>query len=126
MTDPIHIWEIRNPDGGQSGLEVARARMAPHGDVIGHAFPERVDIEIYDEARSLVARGTDLASELSSPMARLVIRGTTVERENVWPDESDLEKLVILPGGEVGILKSWWHAEDHSAWTWTVEFSNHV
>jgi hypothetical protein len=124
MAEAIHIWEIRNPDGGQSGLEVARARLAPHREVIGHSLPERVDIEIYNEERSLVARGSDLSSELSSPMARLLIRGTTVERENVWPDESDLEKPVILPGGEVGILKSWWHAEDRSAWRWTVEFSN--
>lgn len=125
MTEAIHIWEIRNPDGGQSGLEVARARLAPHSEVIGHSLPERVDIEIYDEDRALVAKGSDLSSELSSPMARLRIRGTKVERENVWPDESDLEKPVILPGGEVGILKSWWQAEDRSAWCWTVEFSNH-
>jgi hypothetical protein len=122
----LHIWEIRNPDGGQSGLEVARARMEPHDDVIGHALPERVDIEIYDENRTLVAMGSDLSSELSSPMARLRIRGRKVERENVWPDESDLETPVILPGGEVGILKSWWHADDHSAWRWTIELSNHT
>jgi hypothetical protein len=32
---------------------------------------------------------------------------------------------VLLPGGEVGILKQWWNAEDESAWRWQVEFSNH-
>jgi hypothetical protein len=125
MAEEIHIWEIRNPDGGQSGLEVARARMEPHHEVIGHSLPERVDIKIHDEEGTLVAKANDLSSELPSPMARLRVRGTTIERENVWPNESDLEKPVILPGGEVGILKSWWHAEDHSAWRWTVEFSNH-
>ena len=25
-----------------------------------------------------------------------------------------------------GILKAWWHAEDHSEWRWQVEFSNHT
>jgi hypothetical protein len=121
-----HIWEIRNPDGGSTGLEVARGRMAPHDAVLAHALPERVDVEVFDETRSLVARGTDLPGKLASPIARLWIRGGKVERENVWPDDSDLGKPVILPGGEVGILTSWWHADDHSAWRWTIELSNHV
>ncbi len=125
MAGAIHIWEIRNPDGGGSGLEVARARMEPHDDVLGHSLSERVDVEVYDGDGTLVAKAGDLSSEVSSPMSRLRVRGNTIERENVWPDESDLEKPVILPGGEVGILKSWWHADDHSAWRWTVEFSNH-
>jgi hypothetical protein len=33
--------------------------------------------------------------------------------------------LVILPGGEAGILTSWWHAPDHTQWRWTLELSNH-
>jgi hypothetical protein len=33
---------------------------------------------------------------------------------------------VILPGGEAGILKSWWHADDHSEWRWQIEFYNHI
>lgn len=122
----VHIWEIRNPDGGSMGLEVARGRMEPHTDVLAHALPERVDIEVYDEDRTLIARGTELPGELASPIARLWIRGATVERENVWPDDSDLGKPVILPGGEVGILTAWWHAEDFSAWRWSIELSNHV
>jgi hypothetical protein len=32
--------------------------------------------------------------------------------------------LVILPGGEAGILTSWWHAPDHSQWRWQLELSN--
>ena len=76
----VHIWEIRNPDGGSMGLEVARGRMEPHADVLAHALPERVDIEVYDEDRNLVARGTELPGELASPIARLWIRGTAVER----------------------------------------------
>jgi hypothetical protein len=30
----------------------------------------------------------------------------------------------MLPGGEVGILKSWWNAPDHKEWRWQVEFYN--
>lgn len=119
-----HIWQIRNPDGAAMGLEYARAKMAPHADVLAHALPERADIEVFDTSGSLVARGHDLSGHVVSPMARLRLEGTTVQRENVWPDHSDVGKPVILPGGEVGILKAWWHAEDHSEWTWTVEFHN--
>jgi len=32
---------------------------------------------------------------------------------------------IILPGGEVGILRSWWNAADGSEWRWQVEFYNH-
>jgi hypothetical protein len=122
----VHIWEIRNPDGASMGLEVARGRMAPHTDVLAHALPERVEVEVFDEDGGLVARGRELPGRLDSPIARLWIRGDAVERENVWPDDSDLGKPVILPGGEVGILTAWWHAEDHSSWRWSIELSNHV
>lgn len=120
------IWEIRNPDGASMGLEVARARMAPHDDVLAHALPERADVEVFDDAGSLKARGRDLPGAIASPIARLSIRGDVVERQNVWPDDSDIGKPVILPGGEVGILMAWWHAEDRSSWRWTIELSNHV
>src|SRR6059058_134653 len=43
------IWELRNPDGGSTGLEVARARMEHHEHVLGHALPERVDVDVTDE-----------------------------------------------------------------------------
>jgi hypothetical protein len=55
----------------------------------------------------------------------LTLRGETIERRDIWPDEDDIGRPVILPGGEVGILLSWWNAPDHSAWRWRVEFSNH-
>jgi hypothetical protein len=40
------------------------------------------------------------------------------------PDQEDLGRLVILPGGEAGILTAWWHAPDHSEWRWQLELSN--
>lgn len=126
MAGPVHLWAIRNPDGGATGLEVARARIDPHDDVLAHALPERVDIEVTDAEGVMVARGRGLPGIVRSPIARLSIREGTVQRENVWPDASDLGKPVILPGGEAGILTTWWHAEDRSAWRWTLELSNQV
>jgi hypothetical protein len=58
-------------------------------------------------------------------MARLTRQGESITREDVWPTESALGQLVILPGGEVGHLLSWWNAEDGNEWRWQVEFYNH-
>jgi hypothetical protein len=33
---------------------------------------------------------------------------------------------VILPGGEAGILKAWWHAPDKQQWRWNIEFYNAI
>lgn len=126
MSGHDQIWEIRNPDGGSTGLEVARGRMAPHRVVLAHALPERVDVEVVDEHGLRLASGARLGGDIRSPMSRLAIRGDRIERENVWPDDDDLGIPVILPGGEVGILTAWWHERDRSAWRWSVELSNSV
>ncbi|NJN94340.1 MAG: hypothetical protein HC875_09740 [Anaerolineales bacterium] len=68
---------------------------------------------------------TDVLLVHAWPMARLTRRGEQVEREDCWPTEADIGRPVILPGGEVGLLRSWWHAADGSEWRWSVEFYNH-
>jgi hypothetical protein len=53
-------------------------------------------------------------------------KGASITREDRWPAESDLGALVLLPGGEVGTLTSWWNADDGSEWRWQIELYNHV
>lgn len=120
-----YIWEVRNPDGGMLGMEVARSIMAPAQRVLGHAFPDRVDVVVRDSAGNLVAEAKDLKADGNTPMARLELTGKTLRRSQVWPEEADLGAPVILPGGEVGILQRWWNAPDGSEWRWQVEFYNH-
>jgi hypothetical protein len=119
-------WDLRNPDGGMLGLEFARGVAEATDCMLVHALPERVTVTVTDEAGRVVARGQELSHPDSRPMARLLVRGDRVERENVWPDASDNGRPVILPGGEVGVLLSWWNAADGSEWRWQVEFSNHT
>src|SRR4051794_13709579 len=105
-------WELRNPDGGSTGLEFARGRMEHHEHVLGHALPERVEVWVTEEDGSVVAHAPELEHDAVTPMSRLDLTGDGgVERTNVWPDDSDLGKPVILPGGEVGILREWWNAD---------------
>ena len=119
-----YIWQLRNPDGGPKGLEFAMGSSAPTDVMLGHALPERVNVEVRDETGALVAKGTDLRHELSTPISRLTLHDGAITRENLWPTDDDLGTPVILPGGEVGILTAWWNAEDHDAWRWSIELSN--
>jgi hypothetical protein len=120
------IWEIRNPDGAAMGLEVARGRSGEHDVILAHAMPERVDVTVTDEDGRVIAAGSDLRHELSTPISRLTIDGAAISRENVWPDDDDLGVPVVLPGGEIGILTAWWNADDGSEWRWSIELHNHV
>jgi hypothetical protein len=88
-------------------------------------IPTEVDVLVTDGDDALIARGAHLRGERPTPIARLTLSGGAVLRENIWPTESDLGSPVILPGGEIGLLTSWWNEDDGSAWRWTIELSNH-
>lgn len=119
-------WEIRSSDGGTSGLEFAQARCSATDVVLAHALPDKVDVTVRREDETVVAKGHGLEASGTTPMARLAVVGQEVQREDLWPEDDDIGLPVVLPGGEVGILCSWWNAEDHSAWRWRLELSNHV
>lgn len=123
--DPFQVWTLWYPKGAAQGLYFARGRMDAADAVLVHAATESLTVEIHDDDGTLLARGTDLPVTDDTPMTRLTVRGQEVLREDVWPGEEDLGRLVILPGGEVGVLLEWWNAEDQSEWRWRIEFYNH-
>jgi hypothetical protein len=57
-------------------------------------------------------------------MSLLQVDGVRVTRRNLWPTDDQVGLPVILPGGEAGVLRSWWNDEERSSWRWTVEFTN--
>ncbi len=120
-----YIWELRNPDGAMLGVEWARGRSQARDVILAHSLPERVDVTVRDGNDKIIAQGRDLSGADPTPMARLHLGDGHVTRENVWPTDEDLGRLVILPGGEIAELKSWWNADDGSEWRWQVEFHNH-
>jgi hypothetical protein len=120
-------WTIRSADGGMNGLEFARATTAGgFSRVLIHAAPTRAQIEVWDEEDRLVARGDVDRQDDYSPMTLLEINGGGLRRQEIWPDQGLYGVPVLVAGGEVGLLRSWEHAEDRSWWRWTVEFSNHT
>ena len=118
-------WELWFPGAAATGLEFARGRIDPTDVLWVHAAPSKLAVTVREGDDRVVARGEPLERQGSYlPMTRLTLEGGEVRREDRWPSESDLGALVILPGGEVGVLTAWWNAEDGSAWRWSVEFSN--
>ena len=125
MADGLQTWELWYPEAANTGLPFARARIDPTDVPWVHAAPPTLAVTVRNGDERVVARGEPLrrAGE-RLPMTRLALQGAELRREDRWPTEADLGSAVILPGGEVGRLLSWWNAPDGSAWRWQVEFFN--
>jgi hypothetical protein len=92
-----------------------------------HAVPPTISITVRDADHRVVAQGESLRQAGQRyPLTRFERRGAELTREDRWPTDADLGTIVILPGGEAGVLKAWWNAPDGSEWRWTVEFYNHT
>ena len=120
-------WDLWFPGAGATGMSFARARVDPAvaGDrVLVHAAPQELEVVVRDDADGrVVASGTVRRGE-PGPISTLVRDGADVRLEDGWPTQDDLGRLVVLPGGEAGVLTAWEHAEDRSWWRWSVEFRN--
>ncbi len=123
-TAGCHIWDLWFPNAAAQGLSFARGRLDPTDVLLVHAAPEALRVEVRDDAGTLLAFGDQLRRTDERPIARLRREGGRVTREDLWPEPEDIGRPVILPGGEVGILMTWWNAPDGSAWRWQVEFFN--
>jgi hypothetical protein len=119
-------WSIRSGDGGMNGLEFCRSLTAGRlGRVLVHAAPAQAQIEVVADNGDLIASGRPERTGEYSPITELTLDGEEIHRREVWPTDEHLGLPVLLPGGEVGILTAWRHAEDRMWWQWSVEFSNH-
>ena len=121
------IWDLWFPNAGATGLSFARCRVgadAAAHRVLVHAAPRHLEVVVRDEHGVVVAEGRKLRRGAPGPMSLLIRDGATIRLEDHWPTQDDLGALVLLPGGEAGILISWWHAPDHTQWRWHLEFSN--
>lgn len=123
---PRQYWTIWYPNAASTGLLLARSLVESTDALLLHAAPDVISVEVSNERGQALAKGQDLERTQTSPMCRLIIKDSRVEREDVWPGEFDIGASVILPGGEAGILKAWWNADDKKEWRWEVEFYNTI
>jgi hypothetical protein len=121
----LQTWELWYPAAAATGMEFARGRIDATDVLWVHAAPDRLAVTVREGDDRVIGRGEPLKRAGSYlPMTRLTLEGDLVRREDRWPTDDDLGALVILPGGEVGVLTAWWNAPDGSSWRWSVEFSN--
>lgn len=121
----IQLWDLWYGKAAATGLPFARGRLDETNILLVHAPPPVLTVEVRSEKGERLAYAKDLEQTADRPIARLTIQGNRIIREDLWPESQDVGRLVILPGGEVGKLLSWWNAEDGSEWRWQVEFYNH-
>ena len=126
MTHRDHeIWDLWYPHAAAQGMSFARGRLAATDVLLVHAAPDTLDVTVRGDDGEVLALGNGLARTAERPMARLIVRDRSIARQDLWPEDGDIGRPVILPGGEVGILLGWWNADDGSEWRWQVEFYNH-
>jgi hypothetical protein len=122
----LQTWEVYYPAAAATGLPFARCRIDPTDVLWLHAAPDQLAVTVREGDERVLARGEPLQRQGEQlPMTRLTRQGETIQREDRWPTSDDLDAPVLLPGGEVGRLRSWWNAPDGSEWRWQVEFYNH-
>ena len=129
MAEQLETWDLWLPGPGATGLPFARSRVnARDGQdrVLVHAAPQKLNVTVRDATGNVVAKGEGLERHQPGPMSYLVRRGATIALEDGWPTDGDIGRLVILPGGEAGILKAWWNADDRKEWRWQIEFYNQI
>jgi hypothetical protein len=122
----MQTWDLWYPKAASTGLPFARGRLDFTDVLLVHAPPEYLTVEVLDDANQRVAFSADLPRTQQTPMARLTRHGDAISREDVWPSDNDIGRPVLLPGGEVAILKSWWHADDRKEWRWQIELYNSI
>jgi len=123
----METWDLWFPDAGATGLPFARGRLDPTDVLWVHAAPPLLSVTVRDQRGVVVASGDRLQRTGERlPLTCLSRDDVGIRRADRWPTEADLGARVILPGGEVGQLISWWNAEDGSEWRWQVEFYNHA
>jgi hypothetical protein len=125
MSSQLQIWDLWYPQAGATGVSFARGRLEVTKVLLVHAPPPMLTVEVRSEDGKRLAYAQDLGQTADRPIARLTLQEGQVTREDLWPHQEEIGLLVILPGGEVGKLISWWNADDGSEWRWQVEFYNH-
>lgn len=122
----LEYWEVWYPKAAATGLLVGRGLIDPSPVLLVHAAPDVLTVEVSDQQGNRLAYGKNLSKTADTPICRLTRTGDSIQRVDIWPAEEDYGFPVLLPGGEVGILKSWWNAADQHAWRWQVEFYNEI
>ena len=119
-------WEVWYPKAAATGLLVGRGLLDATNRLLVHAAPDVITVEVHDASGARLAFGQDLERTQTSPVCLCTRDGARIVRDDIWPDEAHLGLPILLPGGEAGILTSWWHRGDRKEWRWSIELHNSI
>lgn len=119
-------WMVWYPQAAATGLLLARGFIDETDILLLHSAAPVITVEVTDQNGVRLAVGEDLPKTIDSPICRLQKTGLLITRQDIWPTEADLGSMVMLPGGEVGKLISWWNANDLLEWRWQIELYNSI
>lgn len=120
----VEEWDLWYRKSGAMGMPFTRGLVDSTDVMLVRDAPPVLSVTVRNTKGQVVASGADLKATDATPTARLVRRGDRIVREDVWPGAEDIGRTVLLSNGEQGKLKNWWNADDHSEWTWNIEFSS--
>ena len=112
-------WAVETSRDGERWRFFGKAWKSPREPVLLHApvrfvrFRQLLPVEDPDWSAPLETLG-------DHPVT--LVRMEECSREDVWPDERHLGLPMLLPGGEVGRLRDFEHADDDSSWRYVLEF----
>ena len=121
----MHYWTLWAP-GAATGIYFGRGALDPTDQLLVHAAPPTLNVEVTEGKATLLATANDLEATQESPICLLTRKGDAITREDIWPTAAHHGLPVLLPGGEVGILDSWWNADDQQEWRWQVTLYNTI
>ena len=112
-------WAVETSKDGSKWRFFGKAWKSPDEPVLVHA---RI---AYLRYRQLIPTETDdwsepLGSAGETPMCIVSMEAHT--REDLWPGDEHRGLPVLLPGGEVGRLLGFEHADDGASWRYQLEF----
>lgn len=93
-----HIWDLWFPHAAATGMSLARGRLDATDVLLVHAAPEVLDVAVRNDNGRLLAQGRELLRTAERPMARLTVRGSQIERLDLWPRrKTSAARLSCLP-----------------------------
>lgn len=112
----VEHWDIWYPETASRGLLFGAGSMDATYRLWVHAAPPVRRVEVRDALGRRLAIAEQLEREGDRlPMTLLERSEAGISRVDRWPVAGDMGSAVMLPGGEVGVLRSWWNANDGSA-----------
>lgn len=121
----LTLWDLWIPAVASQGISFARGRCDATDIMLVHSAPSQLSVDVWTDQGALLARGKDLMRTDETPIAKLQVQGRQITRQDIWPTDAEYNLPVILPGGEIGLLRSWWNDSAHQEWRWNVELYNH-